>query len=159
MFRHASSYTSTRGIEPATTDRIAAPPRYHSQPRDSPVTGSHHVRQFLRSKIHRATITRTDLHYEGSLTLDRDLMDAAAIADHEVIHVVNVNNGERFTTYAIEGARGSGVVGLNGAAARLGMPGDLVIIMTFRYADIPDGANAPTPIVIPVDGDNRAIAS
>ena len=61
------------------------------------------MRQFLRSKIHRATITRTDLHYEGSLTLDRDLMDAAAIADHEVIHVVNVNNGERFTTYAIEG--------------------------------------------------------
>jgi hypothetical protein len=71
------------------------------------------VRQFLRSKIHRATITHTDLHYEGSLTLDRDLMDAASIADHEVVHVVNVNNGERFTTYAIEGARGSGIVGLN----------------------------------------------
>ena len=106
------------------------------------------MRQFLRSKIHRATITQTDLHYEGSLTLDRDLMDAASIADHEVIHVVNVNNGERFTTYAIEGARGSGVVGLNGAAARLGLPGDLVIIMTFRYADVPDGAASPTPIVI-----------
>jgi len=117
------------------------------------------MRQFLRSKIHRATITETDLHYEGSLTLDRDLMDAASIADHEVIHVVNVNNGERFSTYAIEGERGSGVVGLNGAAARLGLPGDLVIIMTFRYADVPDGAAAPPPIVIPVDGDNRAIAS
>jgi aspartate 1-decarboxylase len=117
------------------------------------------MRQFLRSKIHRATITQTDLHYEGSLTLDGDLMDAASIADHEVIHVVNVNNGERFTTYAIEGARGSGVVGLNGAAARLGMHGDLVIIMTFRYADVPDGDAAPTPIVVPVDGDNRAIAS
>ena len=76
------------------------------------------MRQFLRSKIHRATITRTDLHYEGSLTLDRDLMDAASIAENEVIHVVNVNNGERLTTYAIEGERGSGVVGLNGAAAR-----------------------------------------
>ena len=116
------------------------------------------MRQFLRSKIHRATITQTDLHYEGSLTLDRDLMDAASIADHEVIHVVNVNNGERFTTYAIEGARGSGIVGLNGAAARLGMPGDLVIIMTFRYAEVPDGATAPTPIVAPVDEDNRVIA-
>ena len=116
------------------------------------------MRQFLRSKIHRATITQTDLHYEGSLTLDRDLMDAASIADHEVIHVVNVNNGERFTTYAIEGARGSGIVGLNGAAARLGIPGDLPIIMTFRYAEVPDGAAAPAPIVVPVDEDNRVIA-
>jgi aspartate 1-decarboxylase len=116
------------------------------------------MRQFLRSKIHRATITGTDLHYEGSLTLDRDLMDAASIADHEVIHVVNVDNGERFTTYAIEGPRGSGIVGLNGAAARLGMPGDLVIIMTFRYADVPDGESAPEPLVVPVDGANRPAA-
>ena len=116
------------------------------------------MRQFLRSKVHRAIVTQTDLHYEGSLTLDRDLMDAASIADHEVVHVVNVNNGERFTTYAIEGARGSGIVGLNGAAARLGIPGDLVIIMTFQYAEVPDGAPAPTPIVVPVDEDNRAIA-
>ena len=117
------------------------------------------MRQFLRSKIHRATITQTDLHYEGSLTLDRDLMDAASIADHEVIHVVNVNNGERFTTYAIEGPRGSGIVGLNGAAARLGMPGDLVIIMTFRFAEVPDGATPPPPIVVAVDDDNRALAN
>ena len=117
------------------------------------------MRQFLRSKIHRATITQTDLHYEGSLTLDCDLMDAAAIADHEVIHVVNVNNGERFTTYAIEGARGSGLVGLNGAAARLGMPDDLVIIMTFRYADVPDGATAPTPTIVGVDASNRVVVS
>jgi aspartate 1-decarboxylase len=85
-------------------------------------------------------------------------MDAATIADHEVIHVVNVNNGERFTTYAIEGARGSGIVGLNGAAARLGMEGDLVIIMTFRYADVEDGASPPEPIVVAVDGGNRAVA-
>jgi len=113
------------------------------------------MRQFLRSKIHRATITRTDLHYEGSLTLDRDLMDAASIADHEVIHVVNVNNGERFTTYAIEGARGSGVVGLNGAAARLGMPGDLVIIMTFHSIDLGDEATPPQPLVVHVDEENR----
>jgi aspartate 1-decarboxylase len=85
-------------------------------------------------------------------------MDAASIADHEVIHVVNVDNGERFTTYAIEGPRGSGIVGLNGAAARLGMPGDLVIIMTFRYADVPDGESAPEPLVVPVDGANRPAA-
>ena len=117
------------------------------------------MRQFLRSKIHRATITRTDLHYEGSLTLDRDLMDAASIAENEVIHVVNVNNGERLTTYAIEGERGSGVVGLNGAAARLGMPGDLVIIMTFRYAEVADGEAAATPIVVPVDGQNRPVTA
>ncbi len=114
------------------------------------------MRQFLRSKIHRATITQTDLHYEGSLTLDRDLMDAASIAEHEVIHVVNVNNGERFTTYAIEGQRGSGIVGLNGAAARLGMPGDLLIIMTFRYADVDDGETGPPPIVVAVDEENRS---
>jgi aspartate 1-decarboxylase len=113
------------------------------------------MRQFLRSKIHRASITQTDLHYEGSLTLDRDLMDAAAIAPNEVVHVVNIANGERFTTYAIEGARGSGVVGLNGAAARLGLPGDLVIVMTFRYSDVADGADGPEPIVVAVDADNR----
>lgn len=113
------------------------------------------MRQFLRSKIHRATITRTDLHYEGSLTLDRDLMDAARIAGHEVIHVVNINNGERFTTYAIEGARGSGIVGLNGAAARLGMPGDLVIIMAFHYSTLADGASSPIPVVVAVDENNR----
>jgi len=115
------------------------------------------MRQFLRSKIHRASITQTDLHYEGSLTLDRDLMDAARIGDHEVIHVVNVNNGERFTTYAIEGDRGSGVVGLNGAAARLGMPGDLIIIMTFEYTEVDDNGPAPAPIVVNVDEENRAV--
>lgn len=113
------------------------------------------MRQFLRSKIHRASITQTDLHYEGSLTLDRDLMDAARIGDHEVIHVVNVNSGERFTTYAIEGDRGSGIVGLNGAAARLGMPGDLVIIMAFEYVDVDDDGTPPTPTVVAVDGKNR----
>ncbi|MFV9672920.1 MAG: aspartate 1-decarboxylase [Acidimicrobiia bacterium] len=117
------------------------------------------MRQFLRSKIHRASITQTDLHYEGSLTLDRDLMDAARIGDHEVIHVVNVNNGERFTTYAIEGARGSGIVGLNGAAARLGMPGDLVIIMTFEYVDVEDDGTTRVPIVVAVDGKNRVVAT
>jgi len=115
------------------------------------------MRQFLRSKIHRATITQADLHYEGSLTIDRDLMDAASIAPHEVVHVVNVNNGERFTTYAIEGARGSGVIGLNGAAARLGMAGDLAIIMTFHYADVEAGADTPEPIIVAVDPANHLV--
>jgi len=117
------------------------------------------MRQFLRSKIHRATITQADLHYEGSLTIDRDLMDAATIAPYEVVHVVNVANGERFTTYAIEGERGSGAIGLNGAAARLGMPGDLVIIMTFQYTHVDEGALGPEPIVVAIDKANHIVPS
>ena len=116
------------------------------------------MRQFLRSKVHRATITQTDLHYEGSLTLDRDLMDAAKMAEYELIDVVNVNNGARFTTYVIEGERGSGIVGLNGAAARLGEPDDLVIIMTFRYEDVADDAEPIKPIVVMVDEKNQVMS-
>jgi aspartate 1-decarboxylase len=116
------------------------------------------VRESLRSKIHRASITGTDLHYEGSFAIDRDLMDAAAIAPHEVVHVVNVNNGQRFTTYAIEGERGSGTISLNGATARLGVPGD-IIIMTFRYEGIEKDAVAPEPIIVAVDEENRVIRS
>ena len=116
------------------------------------------MRKFLRSKVHRATITRTDLHYEGSLTLDRDLMDAASMAEYELIDVVNVNNGARFTTYVIEGERGSGVVGLNGAAARLGEPGDLVIIMTYRYETVPDGGQPIAPMVVMVDEKNQVLS-
>lgn len=116
------------------------------------------MRQFLRSKIHRATITQTDLHYEGSLTLDRDLMDAAKMTEYELIDVVNVNNGARFTTYVIEGDRGSGIVGLNGAAARLGEADDLVIIMTFRYEDVADDAEATKPILVMVDEKNQVMS-
>ena len=115
------------------------------------------MRQFLRSKVHRATITQTDLHYEGSLTLDRDLMDAAKMAEYELIDVVNVNNGARFTTYVIKGERGSGIVGLNGAAARLGEPDDLVIIMTHRYEDVADGDEPTAPIVVMVDEKNQVL--
>lgn len=85
----------------------------------------------LNAKIHRATITQADLNYDGSLTIDRDLMDAVGIVSFERIKVYNINNGERFDTYAIEGPRGSGVIGLNGAAARKGMKGDLIIIVTY----------------------------
>jgi len=85
----------------------------------------------LKSKIHRATVTGADLHYEGSVTIDRDLMDAADIISYEKVAVWNVTNGSRLETYAIEGERGSGVICLNGAAARLVAPKDLVIIASF----------------------------
>lgn len=111
-------------------------------------------RHLMKSKIHRATITSADLHYEGSLTLDRALMEAADLVEHEEIHVVNVNNGQRFTTYVIPGPVGSGVVQLNGAAARLGMPGDLVILIS--YGDFDEAETAVhRPAVVFVDGANR----
>ncbi|MHC4386517.1 MAG: aspartate 1-decarboxylase, partial [Planctomycetota bacterium] len=88
-------------------------------------------RHMLKSKIHRATITEADLNYEGSLTIDRDLMDAVDLHPYERVMVYNINNGERFDTYAIEGKPGSGVIGLNGAAARKGMTGDLIIIVSY----------------------------
>ena len=88
-------------------------------------------RIMLKSKIHRATVTGADLHYEGRVTIDRDLMDAADIVSYEKVAVWNVTNGNRLETYAIEGERGSGVICLNGAAARLMAPKDLVIIASF----------------------------
>jgi aspartate 1-decarboxylase len=108
----------------------------------------------MKSKVHRATITSADLHYEGSLTLDEDLMDAADLLEHEEIQVVNVNNGARFTTYVIPGPRGSGVVQLNGAAARLGMAGDLVILISYGVFDDAE-ARAYRPKVVFVDARNR----
>ncbi len=92
-------------------------------------------RKMLKSKIHRATLTGADLQYEGSVTIDRDLMDAADIIPYEAVCVWDVNNGSRFETYAIEGERGSGVVCVNGAAARLVAPNDLVIIASFVSMD------------------------
>jgi len=87
----------------------------------------------LRAKLHRATITEADLNYEGSITIDKDLLDAVGIVPFERVKVYNINNGERFDTYAIEGEAGSGIIGLNGAAARKGMVGDLIIIVTFGF--------------------------
>ncbi len=113
------------------------------------------MRQFLRSKIHRATITQTELHYDGSITIDEDLLDASGIDVHEVVQIVNVNNGERFITYAIAGERGSGIIGLNGAAARRGMPGDLVIIMAFEYVPSAEDRQNIHPTVVKVDEHNR----
>jgi len=85
----------------------------------------------LRAKLHRATITEADLNYEGSLSIDKELMEAAGIVPFEQVKVYNINNGKRFDTYAIPGARGSGIIGLNGAAARKGHVGDLIIIACY----------------------------
>jgi aspartate 1-decarboxylase len=108
----------------------------------------------LKSKIHRATVTQADLHYVGSLTVDADLMEAADLLPGEQVQVVNINNGARLETYVIKGPYGSGIIGINGAAARLVHPGDLVIIIS--YASV-DDAEAPdfAPRVVHVDAGNR----
>ncbi len=109
-----------------------------------------------KSKIHRATVTEANLNYAGSLTVDQDLLDAADILPNEKVSVVNINTGARFETYAIAGPRGSGVVCLNGAAARLGTPGDLVIIISYGlFTD--EEARRLTPKVVKVDGANRLL--
>lgn len=108
----------------------------------------------LKSKIHRATVTQADLHYVGSLTVDAELMEAADLLPGEQVHVVDINNGARLETYVIEGPGGSGVIGINGAAARLVHPGDLVIIIS--YASLDDAeARAFAPRVVHVDEGNR----
>lgn len=108
----------------------------------------------LKSKIHRATVTEANLNYVGSLTLDADLIEAAGMLIHEKISVLNINTGARFETYIIEGERGSGMVCLNGAAARLGQPGDLIIALTYAWMDAAEAA-AYKPIVVHVDNENR----
>jgi aspartate 1-decarboxylase len=113
-------------------------------------------RHLMKSKIHRATITSADLHYEGSLTVDEDLLDAADLVEFEDVQVVNVNNGARFNTYVIPGPRGSGVIQLNGAAARLGMPGDLVIIIAYGVVDEAELAGF-APRIVFVDDRNRIV--
>jgi aspartate 1-decarboxylase len=110
----------------------------------------------LRSKIHRARVTRTDLNYAGSLTLDPILIEASGMLVHEQVHVLNVNTGARFETYVIEGRRGAGEVCLNGAAARLGEPDDILIVITYALMDIED-AKKHKPCVVHVDADNRVV--
>lgn len=112
-------------------------------------------RQMLKSKIHRATVTGCDVDYVGSVTVDRDLLDAADILVNEVVHVWDVTNGSRFVTYAIEGGRGGGEVRINGAAALLVNEGDLVIIASFADYDERD-LESYAPVVVHVDADNRA---
>jgi aspartate 1-decarboxylase len=114
-------------------------------------------RTMLKSKIHRATVTQADLDYVGSLTVDRDLMDAADLLVGEKIAVVDVTNGARLETYVIEGERGSGVIGVNGAAAHLVHPGDLVIIIGYGLMSDFE-ARTYQPRVVHVDADNRIVA-
>jgi aspartate 1-decarboxylase len=111
-------------------------------------------RTMLKSKIHRATITEANLAYVGSLTVDANLLREADILPYEMVHIYNISNGERFQTYAMEGEPDSGVICLNGAAARRGAPGDLIIITTFSSYP-PEELNHHTPKIILVDGHNR----
>ena len=114
-------------------------------------------RTVFKSKIHRATVTHADLDYEGSVTIDEGLMEAAGIWDYEAIHVWNITRGTRLQTYAIRGERGSGVVCINGAAAHLCKPGDLVILATFAEMDEGE-ARRHAPTVVVVDDRNRIAA-
>lgn len=116
------------------------------------------LRTLLKSKIHRATVTDADLNYVGSITLDAALMDAADLLPHELVHVLDVTNGARLETYVLEGSRGSGEVRINGAAAHLVHPGDLVIIAS--YAQLDEGeARSWQPTVVQVDAANRPAPS
>jgi aspartate 1-decarboxylase len=114
-------------------------------------------RTFFKSKIHRATVTHADLEYEGSVTIDEDLMDAAGFWDYEAVHIWNITRGTRLQTYAIKGARGSGVICINGAAAHLNKPGDMVILATFAELEESE-ARAHRPTVVLVDRQNRIVA-
>ncbi len=108
----------------------------------------------LKSKIHMATLTGTELYYQGSIAIDQDLLDAAGMLPGEQVHVLNVNNGNRLVTYTISGERGSGIIELNGPAAHLGEAGDQVVIIAYAQMEEPE-ANAYEPTVVHVDGDNR----
>jgi len=113
-------------------------------------------RTMLKSKIHRVTTTHSELNYEGSCAIDEDLLDAANIREYEQIDIWNVNNGERFTTYAIKAERGSGVISVNGSAARKAAPGDILIIATFGIFNEVELAKLE-PTLIYVDSQNRVV--
>ncbi|EOM75619.1 aspartate 1-decarboxylase [Rhodococcus rhodnii] len=115
------------------------------------------LRTMMGGKIHRATVTQADLHYVGSVTIDADLLEAADILEGEQVHIVDITNGARLETYAITGERGSGVIGINGAAAHLVHPGDLVIVMSYRQVG-GDAAREWQPHVVHVDESNRIVA-
>ncbi len=115
------------------------------------------LRTMLSAKIHRATVTTADLDYVGSLTVDADLLGAAGLLPGELVHLVDVTNGVRLQTYLIEGAAGSGVIGVNGAAAHLVHPGDLVIVMAFVQVDDREARDLE-PRVVHVDAANRVVA-
>ena len=114
-------------------------------------------RTLLKSKIHRVAATHCELHYEGSCAIDEDLLEAAGMVENEQIHIWNINNGERFVTYAIQGQRGSGMISVNGSAARRASTGDLLIIAAF--AQVPEAhVAAHRPQLVFVDAANRQVA-
>jgi aspartate 1-decarboxylase len=114
-------------------------------------------RRMMKSKVHRATVTDADVHYVGSITVDRDLMDAADLLEFEQVAVVDVDNGARLETYVIEGERGSGAICVNGAAAHLVRPGDRVIIISYAEVDDAELAVGWAPRIVHVDTANRQV--
>ncbi|MGB4653917.1 MAG: aspartate 1-decarboxylase [Bacteroidales bacterium] len=112
--------------------------------------------EILKSKIHRATVTQADLNYVGSVTIDEDLMDAANLIEFEKVQVLNINNGERIETYVIKGERGSGIISLNGAAARKGHVGDLVIIVSYASVNFEKAKNYK-PAIVHTDNKNKIV--
>ncbi len=114
------------------------------------------MRIMLKSKIHRARVTECNVDYEGSITIDKDLMEAADLLQYERVDVLNINNGARFSTYVIEGARGSGVICLNGAAARLVAKGDIVIVLSYHEVTEAEAATL-VPRLVYVDASNRIV--
>ena len=111
-------------------------------------------REMFKSKIHRAVVTMAELYYEGSITVDKELLEAADILPYEKVQIVNVNNGQRFETYTLEGEPGSGIICLNGPAARLGAVGDEIIIITYTYLEDKDARNFRPKIVL-VNKENK----
>jgi aspartate 1-decarboxylase len=116
------------------------------------------LRTMMKSKIHRATVTQADLHYVGSVTVDEDLLDAADLLPGELVQIVDVTNGARLERYTIAGERGSGVLGINGAAARLVHPGDIVILIAYAQMETAE-ARRLRPRVVFVDADNRIVTT
>lgn len=113
--------------------------------------------EVLKSKIHRVTVTEANLNYIGSITIDADLLDAANLIANEKVSIVNNNNGERFETYIIKGERGSGVVCLNGAAARKAQPGDIIIIMSYAMMDFEEAKTFKPAVVFPDTATNKLV--
>lgn len=116
------------------------------------------LRTMMTSKIHRATVTQADLHYVGSVTVDEDLLDAANLLAGELVHIVDIDNGSRLQTYTIAGERGSGVIGINGAAARLVQPGDLIILIAYGQMDDAE-AREFKPSIVFVNSENKILGT
>ena len=113
--------------------------------------------EVLKSKIHRVTVTESNLNYIGSIAIDEDLMNASSIIENEKVQVLNLNNGERFETYVIKGEKGSGIICLNGAAARLVLPGDILLIMSYAIMDLNEAKSFKPVIIFPDTKTNKLI--